>query len=162
MPEFQYCTNHWLDECKKNYFDSDKLQEPLQEFPYKVAYRVEAEPRWGIDNDMIFCTYFANGELTKMDFLNEDDAFDEADFVLGAPPQEWKKILLKERKFVSDFMFGRINLEKGSRIKLLKLSTFSEHIVNIFAEIPVQYPDQMTELELEHYRKALNEFSANL
>ena len=81
-----------------------------------MCYRVKAEPDWGIDKDIIFGAFFEQGQLTKLEFFKEEDVTKEADYLMAATPQVWKKILRKERKFVTDFMLGKIKLEHGSKV----------------------------------------------
>jgi putative sterol carrier protein len=84
-----------------------------------MCYRVKAEPAWGIDKDIIFGMFVEKGELTKIDFFSEADALKEAEYVIAATPQEWKKILRKQSKFLTDFMLGKIKLEHGSKVGVL-------------------------------------------
>jgi len=55
-----------------------------------MAYRVKADPSMGFDEDLLFCTFFNSGELTKISLLTKDEAFNESDFLLTATPQTWK------------------------------------------------------------------------
>jgi hypothetical protein len=114
-----------------------------------MCYRVKAEPAWGIDKDIIFGMFVEKGELTKIDFFSEADALKEAEYVIAATPQEWKKILRKQSKFLTDFMLGKIKLEHGSKVGLL-------------TQVDLQFPDEMSAEELAAYRANFEEFRAEL
>ena len=86
----------------------------------------------------------------------------EADFILSATPQEWKKLLRKENKFVTDFMLGRIKLEHGSKVAVLSLAPHSHTVIDALTQVEIQFPDEMSEQELIDYRSHMEAFRAEL
>ena len=121
-----------------------------------------AEPAWGIDQDIIFGMFVDKGELTKIAFFSEEDALKEAEYVIAATPQEWKKILRKEKKFVTDFMLGKIKLEHGSKVGVLAVAPHANTVVDLLTQVELQFPDEMSAEELEAYRANFEKFRANL
>ena len=93
---------------------------------------------------------------------NEQDALAEADFILSATPQGWKKLLRKENKFVTDFMLGRIKLEHGSKVGVLSLAPHSNTVIDALTQVEIQFPDEMSEDELIKYRSYMEAFRAKL
>jgi hypothetical protein len=162
MATYQYCTPQWLEESAKMYRSNPAQQEKLKKLTAKMCYRVKAEPEWGIDRDIIFGAFFEKGQLTKLEFCKEEDATKEADYLMAATPQVWKKILRKERKFVTDFMLGNIKLEHGSKVGVLGVAPHANNIVDSLTPLELQFPDELSAEELAKYRSQMEEFRASL
>ena len=162
MTVCQYCTPEWLEESAINYKRNPDFKEQLKKLSIKVCYRVKAEPAWGIDDDIIFGLFFDHGDLTKIEFFDEEEALNEAEYVLGATPQEWKRLLRKEGKFVTDFMLGKVALEHGSKVGVLGIAPHANTIVDALTQVELQFPDEMSEDELDRYRSYMEEFREEL
>ena len=96
MTPFYYCTPEWLNESAKLYRLNLQAKEKLKKLSGKMVYRVKAEPLWGIEKDIFFCLFFEQGELIRLELVSEEEGKREAEFIMGATPQSWKKILRKE------------------------------------------------------------------
>ena len=162
MAACQYCTPQWLEESRKSYQSNPEFKEKLKKLSVKMCYRVKAEPAWGIDLDIIFGMFVDQGELTKIAFFSEEDAFNQAEYIISATPQEWKKILRKQSKFVTDFMLGKIKLEHGSKVGVLGVAPHANTVVDILTQVDLQFPDEMSAEELSVYRTNFEQFRANL
>ncbi|MCL5950532.1 MAG: hypothetical protein M1132_02250 [Chloroflexi bacterium] len=158
----QYCTPEWLEEGARLYRSNPNLKKAMEKLSAKTCFRVKAEPNWGIEKDMIFGAFVDKGELAHLSFLSEAEARKQADYILAATPQEWKKILRKESKFVADFMLGRITLEQGSKVGVLGLAPYSGTLVDALTQAPLQFPDEMSPDELANYRACLKQVRAGL
>lgn len=162
MVACQYCTPEWLEETARNYGLHPEYKEQLKKLSIKICYRVRAEPAWGIDDDIIFGLFFDHGELTKIAFFDEEAALREAEYVLGAAPQEWKRLLRKEGKFVTDFLLGKVSLEHGSKVGVLGVAPHANVIVDALTQVELQFPDEMSEDELDQYRSNMKAFRKEL
>ena len=162
MTVCQYCTPEWLEETANHYGRNPDFKERLKKLSVRVCYRIKAEPTWGIDDDIIFGMFFKDGDLTKIEFFDEEKALSEAEYVLGATPQEWKRLLRKEGKFVTDFMLGKVALEQGSKVGVLGLAPNADTIIEALTQIELQFPDEMSEDELDQYRSRMVEFREEL
>jgi hypothetical protein len=162
MNVYQYCTPQWLEESAKRYHSTPGFKKELEKLSLTVCFRVESEPAWGIDKDIIFGACIEKGELLKLDFFSEEDAENEADFIMAATPQEWKNLLRKESKFIGDFMVGKISLEKGSKIGVLGIAPHSGTFINVLTQVELVFPDEMSREELDQYRSNLNELRAKI
>lgn len=162
MIKCQYCTPEWLEESGRMYRSNTSLEEKLKKISAKVCFRVKAEPAWGIEKDIIFGTFIEAGKLTKIAFFSEEEAKREAEYLLAATPQEWKKVLRKDNKFLADFMLGRIKLEKGSKVNILGLAPYAPLLVDALTQVQLQFPDEMSGEELTKYRLHMEEFRKNL
>ena len=162
MTACQYCTPQWLDESGKFYQSNPEFREKLKKLSVKMCYRVKAEPAWGIDQDIIFGMFIDKGELTKIGFFAEEQALKEAEYIISATPQEWKKILRKQSKFVTDFMLGKIKLEHGSKVGVLGIAPHANTVVDLLTQVDLQFPDEMSAEELAQYRSQMETFRAGL
>ena len=162
MAVYQYCTPEWFEDLEKVYEAEPTYEEQFKKLTMLVCYRVKAEPEWGIERDIIFGNDMDAGKLVKLGFYTEEKAKERADFILTATPQEWKKILRKKSKFVTDFMLGKIKLEQGSKVAVLKLAPLSDKLVGFLTTYDIQFPDEMSPDELSKYRSYMEEFRSEL
>jgi hypothetical protein len=162
MTVCQYCTPEWLEESARLAQSNAQLKKALAKLSVKTCFRVKAEPAWGIEADILFGAFLDRGELTRLGFMNEAEAKQQADYILAATPQEWKRVLRKESKFVSDFMLGKIVLEQGSKVGILGLAPHSGALVDALTLAPLQFPDEMSPDELARYCTRIKEFRSRL
>jgi hypothetical protein len=162
MPTVRYCTPEWLEASAAAYRANPRFQEAMARLTAKVCFGVQAEPAWGIDRDIIFGGFLTQGALEKLAFFSPEEAAEQAEFVLVATPQEWKRILRKEAKFVTDFMLGRIKLDQGSIPGVLGIAPYAGTFVDALTQVELRFPDEMTPEELEAYRIHLQTFRSEL
>jgi putative sterol carrier protein len=162
MAACQYCTPQWLEESQKSFQSNPGFREKLKKLSAKMCYRVKAEPAWGIDQDIIFGMFVDKGDLTKIAFFSEEDALKDAEYIISATPQEWKMILRKQKKFVTDFMLGKIKLEHGSKVGVLGVAPHANTVVDLLTQVELQFPDEMSADELSAYRTNFEKFRADL
>jgi hypothetical protein len=162
MAVYQYCTPEWLEELEKAYRANPTYEETFRKMTLVLCFRVLAEPSWGIDKDIIFGTGLDEGRLTGLRFFSEEEAARDATFILAATPQNWKRLLRKEAKFVTEFMLGKIKLDQGSKITILKLAPLSDKLMDFMTVHEIRFPDEMPPDELEKYRSRMGHFRAEL
>lgn len=162
MTTYRYCTPEWLEESARLYRETPALQKELQKVTTKVFYRVKAESAWGIEKDIIFGAVVNQGDLQELAFFSETVSEIRAEFIMTATPQEWKKILRKEKKFLTEFMLGKITLEKGSKVGVLSLAPHANAFINALTQFELQFPDEMSVEELEKFRSYVTNFRAEL
>ena len=163
MTTHYYCTPNWLQESKEIYNSNPQAKEKLKKVSAKMAYRVKAEPSWGINKDVYFCAYFESGELNKLELITKEAAFD-AQYLMAATPKVWKNVLTKKSKFITDFMLGKIKLENGSKVGVLTVAPHANDILNALvpASMTLVFPDELPADELEQYRSNMVEFRKEL
>lgn len=162
MTTCYYCTPEWLEESGKRYKSTSEFKDKLKKVTSKLVYRVKAEPSWGINKDIFFCVYLDGGELTRMELISEDNAKKEADFIMGATPKTWKAILRKKKKFITDFMLGKIKLEQGSKVGVLSIAPHANTLVDSLTSVNLIFPDDLTADDLEAYRGNMETFRQEL
>ena len=151
MTTYQYPSPAWLEASAKIYHSSSKFENELKKVTTRLYLRIKSEPAWGIDGDMIFGAVVEKGVLKEMGFCNEEEAKSKAEFILTATPQEWKKILTKESKFLTDFMLGKIQLEQGSKVGMLGIAPYANLFVEALTQVELKFPDEMTPQEREAF-----------
>lgn len=157
-----YCTPEWFEHSTRLYKENPKFQKELEKVTTKVFYRVKSDSEWGIDRDFLFGAIVNRGDLEKLAFFSETEAKQVADFIMSATPQEWKKILRKDNKFLTDFMLGKIALEQGSKVGVLGLAPYANTFIEALTQVELKFQDELTPNELEEYRKYTQEFRAEL
>lgn len=158
MTTYQYCSPEWLAESANRYQDTPRFRKEFENLSIKLGFRIKAEPAWGIDEDIIFAAYVSRGNLEKLAFLPVEIAKQETDYILAATPQDWKRLLRKEGKFVGEFMAGKIILEKGSRVGILSLIPHSGSFVDALVQVDLQFQDEMTPEQVGEFQKQLKEY----
>lgn len=162
MTVYRYCTPEWLEASLKGIQENESLRQGLGKLSVKVCFLVSAEPQWGIEQDILFGAFVENGEITRLDFFSPEQAASQVDFILAATPQEWKKILRKENKFIADFMLGKIKLTQGSKVGVLNVAPYSGTLVDGLTQFELKFPDEMSPDELDQYREDMRQFRSEL
>jgi len=157
-----YCTPEWLEESARIYRETPRFQEMLKRVSTRVFYRVTAEPEWGIDQDFIFGADVTEGVLNDLRFYSEEEAKEQAEFIMAASPQEWKLILRKEHKFLTDFMLGKIKLEQGSKVGVLGLAPYADAFIAALTQVNLQFQDEMDAQQVNEYRLFAAQFREQL
>lgn len=162
MAKIPYCTPEWLEAFATAYRANPKYEKTLKKLTSKVYFRVLAEPEWGIDEDIIFGAVLEAGRLEKIEFISAENAQKVATFILSATPLEWKNVLTKKSKFLTDFMLGKIKLDHGSKVGVLGLAPHSNTLVDALTQVQLVFPDEMTADEVEKYRANMKAFRSEL
>lgn len=157
-----YCTPEWLEAFAQAYRANPKFETLLKKLTTTVYFRVLAEPSWGIDRDILFGAAISAGKLERVEFITDEKARRVANFILSATPMEWKSVLTKKTKFVTDFMLGKIKLDHGSKVGILGIAPHSNTLVDAMTQVELRFPDQMTPSEVEQYRAHMKDFRARL
>ncbi len=158
MEVVRYCTPEWLGECFRRYPLNPRFEQAMVKLTVSMAFRVTAEIAWGIERDIYFGGKVDKGKLTWLDFLSAEDAKKDMEFVMSATPQEWKKILRKQSKFLTDFMLGKITLQQGSKVGVLAIAPHANTFVDALTQATLQFPDEMSPEELEAYCQHVKAF----
>lgn len=158
MTTHQFCTPGWLKESARIYKAKPDAKNKLKKLTAKICYRVKSDPDWGISEDIIFCAFLEKGELRTLNFFTEDEAFHETEYLMAATPRAWKRILRKEREFVTDLMLGKIKLELGTKVGMLGLALYVSDILDCLTQFDLQFPDEMSADELTTYRSKMETF----
>ena len=158
----QYCTPKWLEESFRIYQSSNEFEEKLKKLSVKVFFRIQQDPAWGLERDILFGAFVIAGNMKKLNFFSEGEAKKQADFILSATPREWKRILRKESKFITDFMVGKIKLEMGSKVGILGLAPHANTLVDSLTQVELQFPDEMSDEEFTRYRAHVAEFRIDM
>lgn len=165
MKTCQYCTPEWLEESARLYAETPKFVkefEGITPTPTKYVFRVKAEPAWGIEKDLLFGAVVEHGKLLELTFYNEENARKDVQFILSASPQEWKRLLRKQTKFITVVMLKKVIMEHGDFGGLLKIAPHGDAFVEALTQVALQFPDEMSPEELAQYKAKMKEFRERL
>jgi hypothetical protein len=157
-----YCTPEWLEESARIYRATPRFQEVLKRVSVRVFYRVTAESEWGIGSDFIFGALVTQGVLNDLRFFSEAETKEKAEFVMAASPQEWKLILRKEHKFLTDFMLGKVKLEYGSKVGVLGIAPYADTFIEALTQVNLRFQDELSPQQLDEYREYALQFRSKL
>ena len=76
--------------------------------------------------------------------------------------EKWKSILRKERKFLTDFMLGRLPLVQGSKVGVLSIAPYANTFVDALTQAELQFPDEMAPEELVPIESTWRRFERNV
>jgi hypothetical protein len=157
-----YCTPEWLEESARIYRATPQFQETMKRLSANVFFRITAEPQWGIDKDFVFGGIITKGVLDELRFYSEEEVQQKAELVMVASPQEWKLLLRKQHKFLTDFMLGKVKLEKGNITSALGVAPYADTFIEALTQVNLKFQDELNPQQLEEYRKYANKFRAEL
>jgi hypothetical protein len=157
-----YCTPEWLEESARLYRENTKLQETLKKLTAKVLFRIKADPEWGIDSDFVFGGVITRGALDELRFFSEEEVKKQGDLVMAATPQEWKILLRKEHKFLTDFMLGKVKLEKGTIAAALGVAPYADGFIDSLTQVNLIFQDELSPEKLTEYREYAAQFRSKL
>lgn len=162
MNVFRYPSPEWLDASEQQYRALDRFQKALEKITTKIFFNIKADPVWGLEKDLYFGAITEHGFLLELRFFSAAEAKATADFILSAPPAEWKKILRKEEKFLTDFMLGKISLEQGSKVGILGLAPYAGIFIDAITQFSLIFPDEMDEKAGSDFRSYIKDFRNRL
>ena len=157
-----YCTPEWLEESARIYRATPRFQETMKRLSAKVFFRVSAAPEWGIDSDFVFGGIITKGALDELRFYSEDEVKEKGDLIMVATPQEWKLLLRKEHKFLTDFMLGKVKLEKGAITSALGIAPYADTFIEALTQVNLQFQDELNPQQLDEYRQYASQFRSEL
>ena len=157
-----YCTPEWLEESARIYRATPRFQEAMKKLTPRVFYRITAEPGWGIDRDIIFGAIVSEGVLNDLRFYSEDETKEKAEFIMSASPQEWKLILRKAHKFLTDFTLGKVKLEYGSKVGVFKVAPYADTFIDALTQVNLQFQDELSPQQIQEYREYADQFRSRL
>jgi putative sterol carrier protein len=157
-----YCTPEWLEESARIYRATPRFEEMMKRLSVQVFFRVTAKPEWGIDSDFIFGGTITKGVLDELRYFSEDEVKEKGELVMAASPQEWKLLLRKEHKFLTDFMLRKINLEKGGIKDALAVAPYADSFINALTQVKLIFQDELSAQQLNEYREYATQFRSKL
>ena len=160
--DYIYCTPEWLEESAKIYRATPRFQEAMKRLSASVFFRVTAEPEWEIEKDIVFGGIITKGTLNDLRFFSEDEVKEKAAVILAASPQEWKLLLRKEHKFITDVMLTKIKLEKGSIANVWAVTPYADTFIEALTQVNLLFQDDLSPQQLNEYREYATQFRAKL
>jgi putative sterol carrier protein len=162
MTVYRYPTPEWLEESAKIYRANPRFQQALEKITTKIFFRIRAEPAWGIEQDIIFGAITEKGRLIDLRLFSQQETMQQADYIMAATPKEWKKILRKENKILTELMLNKVSIELGSKVGALGLMPYAGTFIEALTQVELQFPDEMNPGELAEFRSYVADFRERL
>ncbi|MDY6918354.1 MAG: SCP2 sterol-binding domain-containing protein [Chloroflexota bacterium] len=159
-----YATPEWVEAMAGVYrANPENETKTFKGMSLFLVFRIFPDPEFGLEKDIYFGTHLVDGALQDDSaIISKEHAQEKADFILGASPQNWKRVIKKQQGFVSAFMSGKIKLDKGSAPKVISLAPKAPAVVDCFYQVDTEWPDEMSPERLEEYRALVREFTTRL
>jgi putative sterol carrier protein len=159
-----YPSPEWVAAMGENYKANPQNQNKIfKGMTIFLTFRVEADPKFALDRDIYFSTHLVNAVVQDdSTLISKEEAEKKSDFILGATPSQWKKVIKKQEGFLSSFMTGKIRLNKGEASKVIALASKSPAVVDLFHKIQTEWPDEMSPQRFESYKSEVREFRNRL
>jgi hypothetical protein len=162
MTIMSYPSPEWLATSLKTYQATPAAQEELKKVSTTLFFRIGVDPDWGIDRDLYFGAVMDKGQLLELAFASEEDAKRRAEYIMGATPQVWKKVLTKESKALTELMLRRIVLEQGSMTAALGLMPHAPALIDALTKTELRFPDDMAPEERAEHCRTVRAFRTRL
>lgn len=162
MTVVNYPSPEWLAASLKVYQATPAAQEELKKVSTTMFFRIGPDADWGIDRDLYFGVVMEKGQLLELAFASEEDAKRRAEYIMGATPQVWKKVMTKESKALTELMLRRIVLEKGNMAAALGLMPYAPALIDALTKTELRFPDDMLSEERAAHCRAVQAFRARL
>jgi len=150
MTTYVYPQPEWPDASAELY--NEGFEKKLAALSGKFGFQIGAEPDWGIEEEVYLSMILDAGKLVEFKSCSKDYAYDTSDYIMGATPQAWKRILTKKDKFVGAFMGGRVKLEKGDTVGALALGPHANTLVDVISQVELKFPDDLSPEELGTFK----------
>ncbi len=162
MTVVSYPSPEWLATSLKTYRATPGAQEELKKVTTTLFFRIGPDADWGIDKDLYFGVVMDEGRLFELAFASEEDAKRRAEYIMGATPQVWKKVLCKESKAITEMMLRRIVLEKGNMAAALGLMPYAPAMIDALTKTEMRFPDDMAPEERADHCRTVRAFRTQL
>jgi putative sterol carrier protein len=155
MAQVKYLTPEYMEAVTVAFQDPQAIK-ALEKLTTKLAWRVKAEPSWGLDQDIMYAAEIKAGVISPLHYVTEEEAKSFAEFFMVAKPETWKKIDTGKADFAAQLVMQKVKLGKGSMMQMMKLAPYSKDMNKVMMTLDVLYPDQMSPDVLADYRKTMS------
>lgn len=164
MPEKEvvYPTPEWIEEVHKVWHSDPENPKKFARMAGRIlCYRVYANPRIGLDEDLYLWNKFEDGNLVESRLVSAEEA-KKATWVVSASYEVWRDIISGKDKFVGDLMLGKVKIDSGDASTLIPLGPLAVLLAAIFNKVKSVYPDSFSPDELEKFRQKVRGFRERL
>jgi putative sterol carrier protein len=115
-----------------------------------VIEHIVADPEVGLEEDMFLMMDLEDGECRSVRLVPAE-AGEKGDFVLTAPYERWKQVMLGELDPVKGMMQGKIRL-RGDLPTIVRYVKASTRLVNLVGQVDTIFLDEMAPDEIEAFK----------
>ena len=150
----------WIAEWEK-YVQKDvkykELAQPNWENP--VILHLLKNPALGVDQDIyVKLDLWHNGECRSIRYIPSTEAGKPGDFIVTGTIERWLSVGRKQLDVTKGMMQGKLKL-KGNLPTIVKAVKSSVRIVETVGEVGGKFPDELTPVETENFRKVVQDLT---
>lgn len=131
-------TEPWAQAYREALNASEAYAEAGEDWEGPIALRVRADPSAGIEEPRAVVLDLHHGECRQVHVASGDEAGEEADYVIEASLNTWRKVLEGELRPLKALMFGKLKLSKGKLRDLMPYTRAAREMVASAQEVPTQ------------------------
>ena len=150
MDYFVYPEPGWVEASVEKY--DATFEQKLAPLSGKFCFKINEEQAWGIEKDVFVSFMVEAGKLVEFKHCTEEYAMENCDYIMGATPPAWKRIIIGKDKFVGAFMGGRVKLVKGDTVGALAVGPHDNTIVEVLSQVTLRFPDDLDADELAKFK----------
>jgi len=159
-----YATPEWLEEVADNYRSDPTNEQMLKRLGHVTfAFRINSEPRYGIDPDLYFMAELEDGVLKELKYITREEGEKTATWLIAGKFNIWRDVIQKELKLTTGIMQGKLKVEAGDQAGIIvKVGPVAHQMATAFTKTEIAWPDRMSEDELAAYVTRIKDFREEL
>lgn len=160
---YMFLTPEWCSLYEKTIQEDARYKEVAKKWEGSVALVIKAEPDSGLDRDMFLFLDLWHGQCSFAAIVPPETGRN-AEFVLEAGYQRWKKIINGELNVVKEIAIRKLRLVPFDFKKAVKLAGAAQaaiRLVELAGEVGVLFADEQDEEKREGYRTLFEDLRAN-
>lgn len=150
IPPYILGTPSWIAAYEKAIQQDAEYRELAKDWEGSVVEHIIADPGVGLDEDMYLLMDLWHGDCRSIRLVPKE-AGEAGDFVLTAPYERWKQVMLRELDPVKGMMQGKIKL-KGDLPTIVRYIKAATRLADLVSEIDTIFLDDMDPEEIEAFK----------
>lgn len=149
-PPYILGTPSWIAAYESEIRNDAEYREHASGWEGTVVEHIVADPAVGLDDDMYLLMDLWHGDCRSIRLV-PTEAGESGDFVMTAPYNRWKQVMLGELDPVKGMMQGKIKL-KGDLPTIVRYIKAATRLAELVSRIDTIFLDDMTREEIESFK----------
>ncbi len=153
-PPYILGTPSWIAAYQLAIQNDAEYKDVAKDWEGSVVEHIIADPDVGLEEDMYLFMDLWHGDCRSIRLVPSEIG-EAGDFVLTAPYDRWKQVMLRELDPVKGMMQGKIKL-KGDLPTIVRYIKAATRLADLVAQIDTIFLDEMTPEEIEAFKPWVN------
>ena len=156
-------TPEWVYEFEKKVQGDERYKKVAKTWEGSLTLVFKADPNAGLDDDVFVLMDLWHGECRSVKIVPGEVGRD-ADYVLEAKYERWKRILKKELNVVKELATNKLKLVPFNFKKAAKLAAAAQaalRLVELSGQVSGRFPDELEPEEIEAFRAFLKKLKTD-